>query len=778
MPAPADGAASTEAKVVVPAVVGQSAPSTGGRGFVVDKHGFLGSGHFGEVYRGRNALTDEPVAIKLEHRSRTIAYREWEVLMRMQRQGCPAVYYTGHVGRYYVCVMQLLGLTLQRALESRPTRRFTWPQVSLIGLKCLALLKRLHDHGYIHGDVKPENFLLEHRPAKSTSSVTHSSAMAAATGNDEVVVVESPLAPMAVGEAAPMAGGDYLDGALVGQELQPAPPTRPSPSPSASSTPQRIDLNVPLYMIDMGLASRWREDDETGRHIPYGQRIDHFSGTVRYASLNAHLGRFLTRRDDLESLGYMLIYLLRGQLPWQGFMGDDKNMQVCECKGRLLVSDICRAVPDELRYFLAYVRQLSYAEQPDYEYMARVLDHKQGISWVHTHLRLAAEGVPLVPPYRQQQEITRLAAGVEGSDESERIPPASSLTVTRTVDDAVDVNSASISATTGKRKGVGDAHAPANKRLRPGAADESVPTALDQRPPKILYPANRKSPLGGALPEDALTVATHGAPPRDGRFEIIPFKQFKTHQWMIVSTSANTSASSAPVSQVYTSHTSYKNLVREVEKKWAQGMRIGLLCFDGGMWTGVLNAKDPTLMEQAMHYCPGHEVPRDWIRNKWDEGFYITACSANQSSWGVVASTMHRSRRYKQQSYIVSSTFPSKWCADKWASGYAITSLCVQGPPSAEQWLVVMSRGSSYKEQVVELDFGYPSESIHARWDEGYMVTSMACGADMSAYVMSRGHTVGEEQRCTRTSHGPLHKIRDDWRDGLYITATAFGRVS
>jgi serine/threonine protein kinase len=72
-----------------------------------------------------------------------------------------------------------------------------------------------------------------------------------------------------------------------------------------------------LFLVDLGLAVRWR--DKHGEHVKYDQRPDDFRGTIRYASVHAHLGRTTSRRDDLESLAYTLCFLLNGRLPWQGY---------------------------------------------------------------------------------------------------------------------------------------------------------------------------------------------------------------------------------------------------------------------------------------------------------------------------------------------------------------------------------------------------------------------------------------------------------------------------
>ena len=101
-----------------------------------------------------------------------------------------------------------------------------------------------------------------------------------------------------------------------------------------------------IYIIDFGLAKKFKEN-KTMDHIQY--RENRFMiGTARYASINNHLGIEQSRRDDLEAIGYILIYLLKGKLPWQGIQGttkEEKYKKILEKKLLLPIESLCKELP-------------------------------------------------------------------------------------------------------------------------------------------------------------------------------------------------------------------------------------------------------------------------------------------------------------------------------------------------------------------------------------------------------------------------------------------------
>lgn len=260
--------------------------------------GKLGNGSFGEIYLATNKNTNEDVAVKLEHvRSRypQLMY-EADIYTCLQgHTGIPNIYWRGIEGDYNVLILDLLGPSLDD-LFTFCSHSFTLKTCLMIVDQVLSRLEYIHNQGFIHRDIKPNNLLIG---LKNKANI--------------------------------------------------------------------------IYVIDFGLAKRYK-DAETGMHIPYrdGKSL---TGTARYASINTHLGIEQSRRDDLEGLAYVLIYLLKGNLPWQGLRAHnkkDKYARIMQCKIDTTPEKLCQRLPNEILGFLNYSRMLKFAEKPDYSHLRKV----------------------------------------------------------------------------------------------------------------------------------------------------------------------------------------------------------------------------------------------------------------------------------------------------------------------------------------------------------------------------------------------------------------------
>eukprot|EP00051_Salpingoeca_urceolata_P004111 m.62722 g.62722 ORF g.62722 m.62722 type:complete len:371 (-) comp13379_c0_seq3:75-1187(-) len=140
-----------------------------------------------------------------------------------------------------------------------------------------------------------------------------------------------------------------------------------------------------VYVIDFGLAKKYR-DPKTHQHIPYRENKN-LTGTARYASINTHLGIEQSRRDDVESLGYVLMYFLRGGLPWQGLKAITKKQKyerISEKKMSTPIEVLCRGFPPEFATYLTFCRSLRFEDKPDYSYLRQLfrnLFHREGYSY-------------------------------------------------------------------------------------------------------------------------------------------------------------------------------------------------------------------------------------------------------------------------------------------------------------------------------------------------------------------------------------------------------------
>ena len=136
-----------------------------------------------------------------------------------------------------------------------------------------------------------------------------------------------------------------------------------------------IDINsYKVYLIDFGLSKKYRSS-RTLQHIKYSENKK-LIGTARYASINALAGIEQGRRDDMEALSYVLIYFLRGSLPWQGLRinkKEDRYKKILEKKKIVNSKELCIGLPNQFSDFVDYCRLLKFDEEPNYEFLKGLL---------------------------------------------------------------------------------------------------------------------------------------------------------------------------------------------------------------------------------------------------------------------------------------------------------------------------------------------------------------------------------------------------------------------
>lgn len=154
-----------------------------------------------------------------------------------------------------------------------------------------------------------------------------------------------------------------------------------------------------LYIIDFGLAHAYQ--DSQGKHIPFKDKKG-LVGTARYASINAHIGSEQSRRDDLESIGYVLIYFLKGKLPWQNTKAPTKQEKyqiISDIKRLTSIETLCKDLPDEFTTYMTLVKALTFQEIPNYKHLRKLFrmlfvesgfDYDYNYGWIKRQATLSS----------------------------------------------------------------------------------------------------------------------------------------------------------------------------------------------------------------------------------------------------------------------------------------------------------------------------------------------------------------------------------------------------
>nr|GMC49968.1 casein kinase 1-like protein HD16 [Ipomoea batatas] len=539
----------------------------------------LGKGGFGQVYVGRrisggNAIERTgpgatEVALKFEHRnSKGCNYGppyEWQVYNTLGgSHGVPRVHYKGQQGDYYIMVMDMLGPSLWDVWNNN-SHTMSIEMVACIAIEAISILEKLHLRGYVHGDVKPENFLLG----------------------------------------------------------QPGTPDEKK-----------------LFLVDLGLATKWR-DSSTGLHVDYDQRPDVFRGTVRYASVHAHLGRTGSRRDDLESLAYTLIFLLRGRLPWQGYQGENKGFLVCKKKMGTSPEALCCFCPQPFKLFVEHVVNLKFDEEPNY---AKYISLFDGIVGPNPDIRpINTDGAQKLI-YQVGQKRGRLTFEDE-DDEQPKKKVRMGMPATQWIS-------------------VYNARRPMKQRYHYNVADVRLSQHIDKGNEDGLYISSVASSTNlWALIMDAGTGFTHQV------YELSPYflhKEWIMEQWeknfYISAVAGATNGNSLVVMSKGTQYLQQSYKVSEsfpfkwINKKWREGFYVTSMATASSRWAVVMS-RGAGISDQVVEL--DFLYPSEGIHRRWDNGYRITATAATWDQAAFVLSVPRRKPSDETQETLRTSAFPS-----------------------------------------------------------------------------------------------------------------------
>ncbi|KAJ8531374.1 hypothetical protein K7X08_026808 [Anisodus acutangulus] len=556
----------------------------------------LGKGGFGQVYVGRRINAPHPherngagaveVALKFEHRSsKGCNYGppyEWQVYNALGgSHGIPRVHYKGRQGDYYIMVMDMLGPSLWDVWNNN-SHMMSIEMVACIAIEAISILEKLHSRGYVHGDVKPENFLL--------------------------------------------------------------------------GTPGTPDEKK-LFLVDLGLATKWR-DTSSGLHVEYDQRPDVFRGTVRYASVHAHLGRTGSRRDDLESLAYTLIFLLRGRLLWQGYQGENKGFLVCKKKMATSPETLCCFCPAPFRQFVEYVVNLKFDEEPNY---AKYISLFDGIVGPNPDIRpINTDGAQKLI-YQVGQKRGRLTME-EDDDEQPKKKVRMGMPATQWIS-------------------VYNARRPMKQRYHYNVADMRLAQHIEKGNEDGLFISSVASCTNlWALIMDAGTGFSSQV------YQLSPFflhKEWIMEQWeknyYISSIAGANNGSSLVVMSKGTQYLQQSYKVSEsfpfkwINKKWREGFYVTVMATAGSRWAIVMS-RGAGFSDQVVEL--DFLYPSEGIHRRWDGGYRITSTAATWDQAALVLSVPRRKPADETQETLRTSAFPSTHVKEKWAKNLYIASVC------------------------------------------------------------------------------------------------------